>query len=132
VKRSNTPQKLLLPLLILVGLLLQPAQLFAYDKEEIEKILQSGSKKYTGTKLSMDVQEIPVRTVMGIIAKAANKNIVVHERVQGNITLNVTDVPWDQLFEMVLRLESLYDVKEGNVIIVVPVEDAAITMGAGR
>jgi type II secretory pathway component HofQ len=118
--------------LITLVALFTPVMGFGYDQKEIERILNSGSKTYSDKKISLDVFNIPVRSVLDIIAKAGNKNIVVHKKVQGNITLNVKDVPWDLLLEMVVRLEGLYDSHTGGVIMIVPIEDAPSTMGAGR
>ncbi|QIZ78508.1 type IV pilus secretin PilQ [Ferrimonas lipolytica] len=77
-------------------------------------------KSYSGSKLSMNFQDIPVRTVLQIIADHNNFNLVTTDNVNGNLTLNLDDVPWDQALEMILRINGLDKRIEGNILLVAP------------
>ncbi len=73
-------------------------------------------QKYTGQKISLDLQEVDIRNVLRLLADVTGKNIVVEPDVQGRVTLKVDDVPWDQVLELILKINELDHVMEGNVI----------------
>jgi len=77
-------------------------------------------KHYKGKKLSLNFQDIEVRSVLQLLADFTNKNIVVSDSVQGNITLRLKDVPWDQALDIVLESKGLAMRSNGNVIWVAP------------
>ncbi|WP_298443289.1 type IV pilus secretin PilQ family protein [uncultured Ferrimonas sp.] len=77
-------------------------------------------KVFNGSKLSMNFQDIPVRTVLQIIADHNDFNLVTTDNVSGNLTLNLDDVPWDQALEMILRINGLDKRIEGNILLVAP------------
>jgi len=77
-------------------------------------------KHYKGKKLSLNFQDIEVRSVLQLLADFTNKNIVVSDSVQGNITLRLKDVPWDQALDIVLESKGLAMRNNGNVIWVAP------------
>ncbi len=77
-------------------------------------------KLYNGSKLSMNFQDIPVRTVLQIIADHNNFNLVTTDNVGGNLTLNLDDVPWDQALDMIMRINGLDKRIEGNILLVAP------------
>jgi type IV pilus assembly protein PilQ len=81
------------------------------------------NREYNGQKLSLNFQDIPVRSVLQVLAEFTNLNIVVSDSVQGNITLRLNDVPWDQALDLVLKSRALSRHQEGNVIQVVPQTD---------
>ncbi len=81
------------------------------------------SKKFTGKKVTLDFQDISVRTVLQILAKESNMNIIASDNVQGNITLSLKDVPWDQALDLVLDLNNLDMKKVGNVLHIAPRTD---------
>lgn len=83
-------------------------------------------KKYNGRTLSLNFQNIPVRTVLQIIADYNNFNLVTSDTVEGNITLRLDDVPWDQALELILQTKGLDKRIEGNILMVAPSEELAI------
>ena len=77
-------------------------------------------KKYTGKALSLNFQDIEVRSVLQLLADFTDKNIVVSDSVKGNITLRLKSVPWDQALDIVLESKALAMRNNGNVIWVAP------------
>ncbi len=82
-------------------------------------------KKYTGSRVTFNFQDIPVRSVLQLIADVSNLNIVVADNVSGNLTLRLTNVPWDQALDIVLDARNLDMRKNGNVIWIAPTADIA-------
>lgn len=89
------------------------------EKEDIKK----KSFTYSGDKLTLNFQDIPVRSVLQILADFTNLNIVASDTVQGNVTLRLEDVPWDQALELVLKSKGLGKRQEGNIIRVAPMDE---------
>ncbi|MGF6395499.1 type IV pilus assembly protein PilQ [Pseudomonas plecoglossicida] len=75
---------------------------------------------YKGEPVSLNFQDVEVRAVLQVLADYAGINLVVGDEVQGNITLRLQDVPWDQALALVLRSKGLARREEGNVLLVVP------------
>ena len=73
-------------------------------------------KNFNGKHLSLDLQDIEVRTVLQILAKESGINIVASDSVQGKMTLSLKDVPWDQALDLVLSARDLVMEKNGNII----------------
>ena len=73
-------------------------------------------KAYTGQKISLDLQEVDIRNVLRLLADVTGKNIVVEPGVSGKVTLKVDNVPWDQVLELILKINELDHVMEGNVL----------------
>ena len=71
---------------------------------------------YTGDRVTFNFQDIPVRQVLHLIASESGLNIVVADSVQGQITLRLVNVPWDQALDIVLRAKGLDKRQEGNVV----------------
>lgn len=82
-------------------------------------------KAYTGTPVTFNFQEIPVRTVLQLIAEESGLNVVAADTVSGNVTLRLINVPWDQALDIVLRSKSLDKRSDGNVIWVAPQSEIA-------
>lgn len=82
-------------------------------------------KKYTGQPLSVEFQDLPVRVVLDALAKFTDMNIVASDAVQGNITLRLTNVPWDQALDIVLKSKNLGKRQNENVILVAPALELA-------
>ncbi|OOG22722.1 pilus assembly protein PilQ [Thioalkalivibrio denitrificans] len=80
---------------------------------------------YTGERLSLNFQDIEVRSVLQLIADFTDLNVVVSDSVTGNITLRLRNVPWDQALDIVLRSRGLDMREAGNVIYVAPSEEIA-------
>jgi type IV pilus assembly protein PilQ len=72
--------------------------------------------RYLGQKISLDLQEVDIRNVLRLLADVTGKNIVVEPNVKGTVTLKVDNVPWDQVLELILKINDLDSVMEGNVI----------------
>lgn len=92
-----------------------------------DKLAQQQKKKktFTGKKLSLNFQDIEVRAVLQLLADFTNKNIVVSDTVDGNITIRLKDVPWDQALDIVLESKNLAMRENGNVIWVAPAAELA-------
>tara|TARA_R110001606_G_scaffold1937_6_gene7680 strand:- start:2288 stop:4468 length:2181 start_codon:yes stop_codon:yes gene_type:complete len=81
--------------------------------------------KYTGEKLSLNFQDIEVRSVLQLIADFTNLNLVASDTVTGKITLRLQSVPWDQALELILKTKGLDKRQVGNVLLVAPAEEIA-------
>ncbi len=84
------------------------------------KLTQGSRGGYTGDKLSLNFQNIDVRSVLNVIADFTDLNIITSDTVQGNITLRLKDVPWDQAFDIIMQTRGLDMRKNGNVLWVAP------------
>ena len=80
---------------------------------------------YTGEKLSLNFQDIDVRSVLQLIADFTDLNLVASDTVAGNITLRLQNVPWDQALDLVLKTKGLDKRKIGNVLLVAPADEIA-------
>ncbi|OFJ42215.1 fimbrial protein [Pseudomonas koreensis] len=80
---------------------------------------------YVGDKLSLNFQNIDVRSVLQLIADFTNLNLVASDTVQGGITLRLQNVPWDQALDLVLKTKGLDKRKIGNVLLVAPADEIA-------
>jgi type IV pilus assembly protein PilQ len=79
-----------------------------------------GTGRYVGKPVTFNFQDIPVRTVLQLIAEESGLNIVVADTVGGSVTLRLINVPWDQALEIVLRAKGLDQRRDGNVVWVAP------------
>ncbi len=80
---------------------------------------------YTGQKLSLNFQNIEVRSLLQVIADFTNFNIVTSDSVSGSVTLRLQDVPWDQALDIILQAKGLGLRKSGNVLWVAPKDEIA-------
>lgn len=80
-------------------------------------------KVYTGEPLSLEFQDVSVRTVLDVLGQFTETNIVANDNVTGNITLRLVNVPWDQALDIILKSKNLGMRKNGNVIIVAPAQE---------
>lgn len=81
--------------------------------------------RYSGKPVTFNFQDVPVRTVLQLIAEESNLNIVAADTVQGNVTLRLINVPWDQALDIVLQAKSLDKRRSGNVVWVAPQAEIA-------
>lgn len=95
----------------------------ATDTEQLS--LFSETKDYDGQRLTLNFQDIETRAVLQLLAETSNRNIVVSDTVQGNVTLRLRNVPWDQALDIVMTTKGLDMRQNGNVIIVAPAEEIA-------
>ena len=80
---------------------------------------------YTGDRLSLNFQDIPVRAVLQLIADFTGLNVVVSDSVDGNLTLRLKNVPWDQALDIILKAKGLSKRESGNVMLIAPSEEIA-------
>lgn len=78
------------------------------------------AQNFTGKRISLDFQNVDVRTVLQVLAKESGMNIVASDSVQGKMTLSLKDVPWDQALDLVLDARNLAMRKHGNIINIAP------------
>jgi type IV pilus assembly protein PilQ len=93
--------------------------------EDPNKLVQGNKPGYAGEKLSLNFQNIDVRSVLQVIADFTGFNIITSDTVTGSITLRLKDVPWDQALEIIMQSKGLTQRKTGNVILVAPAEEVA-------
>ena len=82
-------------------------------------------KVYSGEALSMEFQDVEIRSVLDILAQFTEMNIVASDSVAGNITLRLINVPWDQALDIILKSKNLGKRENGNVILVAPSTELA-------
>ena len=93
--------------------------------EDPNKLVRGNKPGYNGEKLSLNFQNIEVRSVLQVIADFTGLNIITSDTVSGNLTLRLKDVPWDQALDIITQSKGLAMRKTGNVIIVAPAEELA-------
>ena len=105
----------------------QSGSLFVVEisKKPATKESTSISKKYAGKPMSLNFQNIPVRTVLQLIADFNKLNLVTSDTVNGNITLRLDGVPWDQALDTVLKVKGLDKRLDGNILLVAPAAEIA-------
>jgi type IV pilus assembly protein PilQ len=95
------------------------------DEVQEGSSLFSETKEYEGQRLTLNFQDIETRAVLQLLAETSGRNIVVSDTVQGNVTLRLRNVPWDQALDIVMTTKGLAMRQNGNVIIVAPAEEIA-------
>lgn len=93
------------------------------QKTDDGKLAQGGG--YRGEKLSLNFQNIEVRSLLQVIADFTNFNVVTSDSVAGNVTLRLKDVPWDQALDIILQAKGLGMKKNGNVLQIAPKDELA-------
>ena len=89
------------------------------------KLTQGSKAGYTGEKLSLNFQNVEVRSVLNVIADFTDLNIITSDAVGGSLTLRLKDVPWDQALQIILDTRGLDMRKNGNVIWIAPRDELA-------
>lgn len=93
-------------------------------KEELEQKVKE-KFGYTGERLSLNFQDIEVRSVLQLLADFTELNVVVSDTVTGKLTLRLKNVPWDQALDIILKSKALGMRKNGNVLLIAPTEEIA-------
>lgn len=93
--------------------------------KEKEKHDPNAPPVYAGNRVTFNMQDIPVRTALQLIAEISELNIVVADSVTGNVTLRLNNVPWDQALDIVLQAKGLDKRRNGNVIWIAPQKEIA-------
>jgi type IV pilus assembly protein PilQ len=94
-------------------------------REEPKKRLATDPPVYNGNRVTFNFQDIPVRSVLQLVADVSELNIVVADSVQGNVTLRLVNVPWDQALDIILQAKGLDKRRNGSVIWVAPTKEIA-------
>lgn len=92
----------------------------ASEDSELSALLPD--ENYHGRLISLDLQDTDIDNALRIIAEVSNLNIVTTQEVAGKVTLRLIDVPWDQALDVILKINSLGKVQEGNVVRIAPLE----------
>ncbi|RZZ83507.1 type IV pilus secretin PilQ [Pseudoxanthomonas winnipegensis] len=103
----------------------KPAMGAAAQSSGASQLAAGGVKPYVGKPVTFNFQDVPVRTVLQLIAEESNLNIVASDTVQGSVTLRLVNVPWDQALDIVLRAKGLDKRRDGNVVWVAPQPELA-------
>ncbi|MDD5329476.1 MAG: type IV pilus secretin PilQ [Sulfuricella sp.] len=93
--------------------------------EDPNKLVQGNKTGYSGEKLSLNFQNVDVRSVLEVLAEFTGLNIIASDSVGGNLTLRLKDVPWDQALDIILHSKGLSMRKSGNVIWIAPTDELA-------
>ncbi|MFC0336490.1 type IV pilus assembly protein PilQ [Kushneria avicenniae] len=86
---------------------------------------QQSQFPFDGRRISLNFEDIDVRTVLSILADEVGLNLVVSDSVSGNVTINLRQVPWDQALDLILQTRGLASRRSGNVLLVAPGEELA-------
>ena len=107
----------------------QSDDIFTLELKTIPKAIREQQLKekfgYTGERLSLNFQDIEVRSVLQLIADFTNLNVVVSDTVSGKLTLRLKNVPWDQALDIILDSKGLDKRQSGNVLLIAPTEEIA-------
>ncbi|MHB0776702.1 type IV pilus secretin PilQ [Halomonas sp. WWR20] len=93
------------------------------DREQAERLEKRFP--YTGERITLNFQDIEVRSVLGIIADFTGLNLVASDSVEGSVTLNLQEVPWDQALDLILKSHGLASRRTGDVLVVAPAQELA-------
>ncbi len=104
----------------------QSDTLYTIEVKPVVKSAASQDKKeYKGERLTLNFQDIEVRAVLQLLADTSGQNMVISDTVQGNVTLRLQNVPWDQALDIVMQTKGLDMRQQGNVILVAPAAEIA-------
>ena len=93
------------------------------QSDDAQKKTADGKPKYTGEKLSLNFQNVEVRSVLQVIADFTGLNIIASDSVGGSLTLRLKDVPWDQALDLIMQTKGLDKRQNGNVIWIAPLAE---------
>ncbi len=97
----------------------------AMGQASMGQVSSNSTVRYSGKAVTFNFQDVPVRTVLQLIAEESNLNIVAADTVQGSVTLRLINVPWDQALDIVLQAKQLDKRRSGNVVWVAPQKEIA-------
>ncbi len=123
---------------VISRVVVEPSAAFKYTFKQLDNVFSlnvekdgsaaafmQGGKQYQGKAISLNFQDIPVRTVLQIIADYNGFNLVTSDSVTGNITLRLDGTPWDQALDIVLKVRGLDKRMDGNILMVAPTDELA-------
>ncbi len=91
------------------------------EESQLENYL-NGQNKFTGRKINIEAQDEDIKNVFKLIAEESGANLVLDEKVTGNVTVKLRQVPWDQAMTVVMKSKALGYVREGNVLRIAPLD----------
>lgn len=94
--------------------------------EDPNKLTQGSRPGYKGDKLSLNFQNVEIRSVLQVIADFTGLNIITSDTVAGSLTLRLKDIPWDQALDIIMQTKGLDMRKNGNVVLIAPREEFAL------
>jgi type IV pilus assembly protein PilQ len=98
----------------------------ALEPPAAAEILEEGGlidgKEYAGRRISLDFKDVPVADVLRLIAEVSDLNLIAGDEVEGNVTIRLVDVPWDQALDVILLTKGLGFVRVGNVLRIAPAD----------
>ncbi len=86
------------------------------EKDDREPDVVTGQKRFVGRRVSLDFQQADITNVLRLIAEVSGFNIVVGESVKAKVTMKLVSVPWDQALDMLLKMNNLGMIKQGNIV----------------
>jgi type IV pilus assembly protein PilQ len=95
-------------------------------QEDPNRLVQGAKIGYKGEKLSLNFQNVEVRSVLQVIADFTGLNIITSDTVTGSLTLRLKDIPWDQALDIIMQTKGLDMRKNGNVVLIAPREELAL------
>jgi len=104
----------------------QTEDVYTVEIRPVNKALLSQDKKeFKGDRLTLNFQDIETRAVLQLLADTSGQNMVISDSVQGNVTLRLQNVPWDQALDIVMQTKGLDSRRQGNVMIIAPAPEIA-------
>ncbi len=88
----------------------------ANGKQDPKDDLVLGGTRYVGRRISLDFQQADISNVLRLIAEVSGFNIVIGEGVKSKVTMKLVSVPWDQALDMILKMNGLGKIKQGNIL----------------
>ncbi len=88
----------------------------AAEKHTPKDDLVLGETRYVGRRISLDFQQADISNVLRLIAEVSGFNIVIGEGVKSKVTMKLVSVPWDQALDMILKMNGLGKIKQGNIL----------------
>lgn len=112
--RTSNPQR------IPAAFRVRPAQMMVggetAEKQTPKDDLVLGETRYVGRRISLDFQQADISNVLRLIAEVSGFNIVVGEGVKSKVTMKLVSVPWDQALDMILKMNGLGKIRQGNIL----------------
>ncbi|MCC2639973.1 MAG: putative Type pili biosis protein PilQ [Nitrospira sp.] len=92
------------------------AESFQKEEKRPDNEVVNGPSRFIGRRISLDFQQADISNVLRLIAEVSGFNIVVGEGVKNKITMKLANVPWDQALEMLLKMNALGMIRQGNIV----------------